>query len=99
MTANNNTTKVQTAFRLERQLIGRLKEAARLANTSVNEYVASILASATEDIRSAAEKEEERRKTKAFLDAVSGKWSGEESAQELLSAIRDGRKERNIESL
>jgi len=91
--------KVQTAFRFNLTLVGRLKEAAKMADVSVNEYVTSILTEATKDIESEAEKEEDRRRTKTLLDAVAGKWSGPESREEIMESIRGGRKERKIVEL
>lgn len=90
---------MQTAFRFDTQLIGRLKEAARQADISLNEYVTIILSDATKDIESVEEQEEGRRKTREFLDTVCGSWSGTESAEEIMRGIREGRKEREITPL
>ena len=90
---------MQTAFRLEPKLIGRLKEAARQANISVNEYVTVVLTAATEDVMTEMEREEERKKTRLFLESVAGKWSGGESVSELLASIREGRTERKMREL
>ena len=80
--------KVQTAFRLERFVYARVKEAARRKRISANEFVNEILKEATKDIETAEEKEESIRKTHAFLDSVWGTWTGDESAQEILNAAK-----------
>ena len=67
MMNSKKTIKVQTAFRFDPILIGRLKEAARMADISVNEYVTIVLTDATKDIESEMEKEERRKKTEDFL--------------------------------
>ena len=91
--------KVQTAFRFDDRLYGRLKEAARQADTSVNEYVTLILSKATADIRTAEDLEEARKKTMAFADSIFGKWQGSESPEEIMENIRGGRIENEIEAL
>ena len=81
--------KRQTAFRLDPVLIGRLKEAARRESISVNEYVSRTLLEATREILSAEEKEAEKRATEAFLDTFYGSWSGPETAEEIMTAIKE----------
>jgi len=84
------TKKVQTAFRFDPILIGRLKEAAKMADVSLNEYVTIVLTDATKDIESEAEKEENRRKTEEFLKACAGSWVGDESVETIMHYIKDG---------
>lgn len=91
--------KVQTAFRFDPILIGRLKEAARIADVSVNEYVTIVLAEATKDVESDLEKEERRKKTEDFLAKFAGAWSGDETSEKIMASIREGRKERKIVEL
>ena len=97
--SSKKTIKVQTAFRFDPILIGRLKEAARMADVSVNEYVTTILADATKDIESEMEREESRRKTKEFLAQFAGRWSGDETTEQIMESIREGRKVRKIVKL
>ena len=96
---SNKTTKVQTAFRFDPILIGRLKEAARLADVSVNEYVTIVLNDATKDIESEMEKKESRRKTEDFLAKFAGAWCGDETTEQIMASIREGRKVRKIVEL
>lgn len=91
MSTGSKPSRIQTAFRLESRLISRLKEAARQANISLNDYVSAALKEATKDVVTEEEKEEERRKTEAFLDSCAGSWDGPESAKEIMETIKEGR--------
>lgn len=91
MSTSSQPSRIQTAFRLESRLISRLKEAARQANISLNDYVSAALKEATKDVVTEEEKEEERRKTEAFLDSCAGSWDGPESAKEIMETIKEGR--------
>ena len=91
--------KIQTAFRFEPLLLERLKEAAKREGISVNEYVSNTLADATKDILTDKEMEERKRKTEEFLDAVAGKWVGNETTEEIMKKIKEGRKSRKIVKL
>ena len=73
--------KVQTAFRFDDRLYGRLKEAARQADTSVNEYVTLILSKATADIRTAEELEEARKKNDGFCRFHIRKMAGKRKSR------------------
>ncbi len=91
--------KVQTAFRFDPILIGRLKEAAKMAEVSLNEYVTIVLSDATKDIESEMEKAENKRKTEEFLSKMAGAWVGEETKEQILDSIQKGRKPRKIVEL
>ena len=99
MMNSKKTIKVQTAFRFDPILIGRLKEAARMANISVNEYVTIVLTDATKDIESEMEKEERKKKTEDFLAKFAGAWSGDETSEQIMASIREGKKVRKIVKL
>ena len=91
--------KVQTAFRFDPILIGRLKEAARRADVSLNEYVTIILTKATEDVESEMEMEDNKRKTEEFLSKITMAWVGDETKEQILESIRKGRKPRKTVEL
>lgn len=91
--------RVQTGFRLEERVLARVKEAARRRHISANEFVNETLKNATQDIESAEEREESRRKTEAFLSIVYGSWAGEETPQEILSSIKNSEGPRDIVEL
>ena len=99
MSTHIPSSRIQTAFRLEQRLISRLKEAAKRANISLNDYVSATLTEATRDIITEEEMEEERKKTQEFLDTCAGSWSGEESAGEIMDIIKEGRTTRGPVSL
>jgi len=92
LTTPPKSTKIQTAFRFEPQLLERVKEAAKREGISVNEYVGNILADATKDIITDKEMEERKRETEEFLDAVAGKWVGNETTEEIMKKIKEGSK-------
>lgn len=75
-------------FRLPLSLIEKIKIAARTAGTSVNEYVCTILANATEDIETQDEKEERIRETQAFMDRFSGAWISSDNDGDLKEVIQ-----------
>ena len=91
--------KVQTAFRFDPILIGRLKEVARRADVSLNEYVTIILTKATEDVESEMEMEDNKRKTEEFLSKITMAWVGDETKEQILESIRKGRKPRKTVEL
>ncbi|MBP5636004.1 MAG: hypothetical protein J6X25_00600 [Bacteroidales bacterium] len=99
MSTSSQPSRIQTAFRLEIKLISKLKEAARQAHISLNDYVSSALKEATKDVVTEEEKEEERRKTAEFLDSCAGSWKGPESTQEIKDIIKEGRSIRGPISL
>lgn len=82
----NKANRVQTGFRLDSVVLGRVKEAAKLKQISINEYVNKVLKEATIDIESEEEKEASRKMTKDFLDQFCGAWVGEETTDEILQA-------------
>lgn len=84
----NKTNRVQTGFRLDEVTLARVKTAAKLSNVSVNEYVNVVLKDATRDIESEEEKEASRRKTEEFLDQFCGAWIGDDTAEDIMSAIK-----------
>ena len=92
MIAAEIKTKIQTAFRFEPLLLERVKEAAKQEGVSVNEYVSNVLADATQDILTEKEMEERRRETEEFLATVAGKWVGNETTEEIMEGIKEGRK-------
>ena len=75
-------------FRLPLILIEKIKIAANNAGTSVNDYVCTTLANATEDIETPAEKEMRIRETKAFLDKFAGSWVSSENDEDLKEVIK-----------
>lgn len=79
---------IQTAFRFDPLLLGRLKTGAAQNHLSLNAYVSKILARATEDIESEAEILANKKKTERFLSEFSGKWSGTESPEDIMSSIK-----------
>ena len=70
-----------------------------MADISVNEYVTTILTDATKEIESEMEKEESRRKTEEFLARFAGAWVGDETTEQIMASIREGRKVRKIVEL
>lgn len=78
------TTRKQTGWRVNPILIERVKEAAKRKSISANDYVESILFDATKDIESEKERNERIAKNEAFLNRFAGKWSGDESPNEIL---------------
>lgn len=75
-------------FRLPLSLIEKIKIAAMAAGTSVNDYVCSTLAAATEDIETQAEKEARIKETQAFLNRFSGAWVSSQNDEDLESVIQ-----------
>lgn len=91
ITMRTNTIQKQTGIRFNPRVLARAKYAARLANTSLNEYINSLVEKATEDIRTEEEIEEERKRTLAFLEECGGSWSGPDSAEKIKAIIKEGR--------
>lgn len=86
-TRNNNP---QTAIRFRPKVLSRAKEAARLSNLSLNEFINDVVEKATEDIRTPEEIEEERKRTEEFMGACAGSWTGDESVEDIMHLIKDG---------
>ena len=99
MSTSSQPSRIQTAFRLEIRLISKLKEAARQAHISLNDYVSAALKEATKDVVTEEELEEERRKTAAFLDSCAGSWDGPETTEKIMETIKEGRTTRGPISL
>ena len=99
MRSSSNTTRKQTAVRFEPRVLARAKEAAKLSNTSLNDYINTVVEKATEDIRTMEELEEERRRTEAFLKTCAGSWEGPETVEEIMRAIKDGNTTKDIVEL
>ncbi|MBQ6578335.1 MAG: hypothetical protein IJL91_11475 [Bacteroidales bacterium] len=91
ITPSQTTSKrIQTAFRLDSDIIDKLKEAARLAGKSLNEFVNSILSKSVQDLTTEKEKEADKLKTNAFLDTFAGKWSDDRTSEQIMDDIRSG---------
>ena len=95
----NKVNRVQTGFRLDPVVLGRVKEAAKLKQVSINEYVNKVLKEATIDIESEEEKEASRKLTKEFLDQFCGSWVGEETVEEILQAGKSVKGVREVYAL
>ena len=91
--------RVQTGFRLEPVVLSRVKEAAKLKNLSINEYVNEILKEATRDIESEEEREASRKLTQEFIDQFCGAWVGDETAEEILQAGKSIKGIREVHAL
>lgn len=74
-------------FRLPLSLIERIKIAALRAGTSVNDYVCTVLAAATEDIETQAEKVDRTKETQDFLNRFSGAWACSENDEDLKTGM------------
>ena len=74
-------------------LIERVKEAAKRENISTNDFVEKTLLLATKDIETETEKEKEKemrlKRNKEFLSIFAGKWSGQETAEEIMTSIKE----------
>lgn len=88
MIANDNTRK-QAGWRVLPVLIERVKEAARRENISTNDFVEKTLLQATKDIETEKEKEMRLKRNEEFLSTFAGKWSGKETAEEIMTSIKD----------
>lgn len=70
-------------------LIERVKEAAKRENISTNDFVEKTLLLATKDIETEKEKEMRLKRNKEFLSIFAGKWSGKETAEEIMTSIKE----------
>lgn len=87
----NTAEKRLTAYRIDVLTLERLKSKAKIDGVSVNTLVETTLSELVKDIKSDKEIEEEKKRTKSFLDTCWGSWSGDESSNEIKESIKSAR--------
>lgn len=82
------STRKQAGWRVLPLLIERVKEAARREHISANDFVEKTLLQATKDIETEVEKEMRLKRNDEFLSSFAGKWSGDETPEDILGSIK-----------
>ena len=90
MMPTSTTTRKPAGWRINPTTINRVREAAKREHISANDYVERVLTEATKHIETEEERKERLHENNCFLDRFAGTWSGTESTDEIMKAIKSG---------